>query len=202
MPRIAIAYHSGYGHNEVLAHSVAQGVRDAGGEAELISFDVSDRAAVTAAPVKKGELLTTANALPEHVSASLAAGAPARQGPFSLPSAFVVSADAPTAGTDAGTTFWSPRHGLSYRVQLAADAGFTRMLSDDWLSGSQVALPTGAEAVYLRWQSRDTEGRTSRLSPVHRLALNTAGLRTGDNEAVKAGDKAVGVGNETLQRPR
>jgi hypothetical protein len=32
--------------------------------------------------------------------------------------------------------------------------------------------------------------------------LNTAGLRTGDNETVKAGDKGVGVGNETLQRPR
>jgi hypothetical protein len=92
---------------------------------------------------------------------------------------------------------------MSYRVQLAEDAGFTRLLRDDWLSGSEVTLPaTGAEAVYLRWQSRDAEGRTSRLSPVHRLALNTAGLRTGDNETVKAGDKAVGVGNETLQRPR
>ena len=39
MPRIAIAYHSGYGHNEVLARSVAQGVRDAGGEAELLKIE-------------------------------------------------------------------------------------------------------------------------------------------------------------------
>lgn len=39
MPRVAIAYHSGYGHNEVLALSVAQGVRDAGGEAVLLKID-------------------------------------------------------------------------------------------------------------------------------------------------------------------
>ena len=68
---------------------------------------------------------------------------------------------------------------------------------------SQALPDNGREgAVYLRWQSRDAEGRTSRLSPVHRVTLNTAGLRTGDNEAVKAGDKAVGVGTDTLQRPR
>lgn len=134
--------------------------------------------------------------------ASLAAGTPARQGPFSLPSAFVVSADAPNASTDADTTFWSPRTGLSYRVQLAADAGFTRMLSDDWLSGSQVALPTGAEAVYLRWQSRDTQGRTSRLSAVHRVTPNHGGLRTEDNKPVQSGDNAIGTGNSPLQQPR
>jgi hypothetical protein len=34
------------------------------------------------------------------------------------------------------------------------------------------------------------------------VALNTVGLRTGNNEAVKAGDKAVGVGSENLQRAR
>jgi NAD(P)H dehydrogenase (quinone) len=39
MARIAIPYHSGYGHNEVLARSVAQGVRDAGGEAELLKIE-------------------------------------------------------------------------------------------------------------------------------------------------------------------
>jgi NAD(P)H dehydrogenase (quinone) len=39
MARVAIPYHSGYGHNEVLALSVAQGVRDAGGEAELLKID-------------------------------------------------------------------------------------------------------------------------------------------------------------------
>ena len=59
-----------------------------------------------------------------------------------------------------------------------------------------------AEAVYLRWQSRDAGGRTSRLSAVHRVALNTAGLRSGDNSAVKAGDNTVGTGNSPLQAPR
>ena len=39
MTRIAIAYHSGYGHTEVLAQSVAQGVRDAGVEAVLLKID-------------------------------------------------------------------------------------------------------------------------------------------------------------------
>ena len=134
--------------------------------------------------------------------ASLAAGTPARQGPFSLPSAFVVGADAPTAGTDADTTFWSPRRGLSYRVQLAADAGFTRVLSDDWVSGSQVALPAGAQDVYLRWQSRDAQGRTSRLSAVHRVTPNNTGLRTEDNQPVKGGDNTIGTGNSPLQQPR
>ena len=135
--------------------------------------------------------------------ASLAAGTPDRQGPFSLPSPFVVSADAPTASTDAdNTTFWPPRAGLSYRVQLAADAGFTRVLSDDWLRGSQVALPTGGEAVYLRWQSRDTQGRTSRLSAVHRVTPSQGGLRTEDNKPVRGGDNTIGTGNSPLQQPR
>ena len=136
------------------------------------------------------------------MTASLAAGTPARQGPFSLPSAFVVSADASTAGTDAGTTFWSPRRGLSYRVQLAADAGFTRVLSDDWVSGSQVTLPAGAQDVYLRWQSRDVQGRTSRLSAVHRVTPNNTGLRTEENQPVKGGDNTIGTGNSPLQQPR
>ncbi len=39
MTRIAIAYHSGYGHNEVLARSVAQGVRDSGAEAVLLKIE-------------------------------------------------------------------------------------------------------------------------------------------------------------------
>ena len=39
MTRIAIAYHSGYGHTKVLASSVAQGVRDAGVEAVLLKID-------------------------------------------------------------------------------------------------------------------------------------------------------------------
>lgn len=136
--------------------------------------------------------------------ASRSARVPGGQGPFSLPSTFeVVAGTTAATASDGDVTHWSPRPGLRYRVQLAEDAGFTRMLHDGWLTGSQVALPAGAsEAVFLRWQSRDAEGRTSRLSPVHRVALNTAGLRTGDNEAVKAGDKAVGAGGDILQRPR
>ena len=39
MTRIAIAYHSGYGHTEVLAGSIAQGVRDSGAEAVLLKID-------------------------------------------------------------------------------------------------------------------------------------------------------------------
>ncbi|MBA4274883.1 MAG: NADPH-dependent FMN reductase [Alphaproteobacteria bacterium] len=35
MTTIAIIYHSGYGHTEVLAHSVAEGVKAAGASAEL-----------------------------------------------------------------------------------------------------------------------------------------------------------------------
>jgi len=43
MTRIAIAYHSGYGHTEVLAESVAQGVRDSGAEAVLLKIDGAAR---------------------------------------------------------------------------------------------------------------------------------------------------------------
>lgn len=39
MTTIAIIYHSGYGHTAVLAESVAQGVRDAGGTAELLKIE-------------------------------------------------------------------------------------------------------------------------------------------------------------------
>ena len=37
--RVAIVYHSGYGHTGVLADKVAQGVRDAGDEAVLLQID-------------------------------------------------------------------------------------------------------------------------------------------------------------------
>ena len=66
----------------------------------------------------------------------------------------------------------------------------------------QVALPAGAQAVYLRWQSRDAEGRTSRLSAVHRVTPNNTGLRTQDNNPVKGGDNTIGTGNSPLQQPR
>lgn len=39
MTTIAIIYHSGYGHTAVLADAVAQGVRDAGGKAELLKIE-------------------------------------------------------------------------------------------------------------------------------------------------------------------
>lgn len=39
MTRIAIAYHSGYGHTEVLANSIADGVRQSGAEAVLLKID-------------------------------------------------------------------------------------------------------------------------------------------------------------------
>ena len=41
MARIAIAYHSGYGHTEVLANSIAQGVRDSGAEAVLLKIETA-----------------------------------------------------------------------------------------------------------------------------------------------------------------
>ncbi len=136
--------------------------------------------------------------------ASLSAANRTHQGPFSLPSTFVVAPNAPAiTSPDSDSTFWPRRPGFSYRVQLAEDANFSHVLRDDWLDGSQVTLPAvAADAVYLRWQSRDAEGRTSRLSAVHRLALNTGGLRTTDNEAVKAGDKPVGTSNGAPQQAR
>ena len=39
MARIAIAYHSGYGHTEILANSIAEGVRQSGAEAVLLKID-------------------------------------------------------------------------------------------------------------------------------------------------------------------
>lgn len=140
--------------------------------------------------------------------ASLSNSAPARQGPFSLPSTFEVFQTLPSANPGSAlaaesSTFWSPKPGLTYRVQLAEDAAFTRVLSDGWLPGNQVVLPAVAsEAIFLRWQSRDAQGRTSRLSAVHRVTVTAAGLRTSDNEAVRAGDAAVGTGHGSPQPPR
>lgn len=39
MAKIAVVYHSGYGHTEVLASSAAQGVRDAGAQALLLKVE-------------------------------------------------------------------------------------------------------------------------------------------------------------------
>lgn len=163
----------------------------------------------------------TAKARCEHVAqlpagsyhwrvASLSAGVPAQQGPFSLPSTFEVvgagSAALPGVSAAGGdSAFWSPRPGFTYRVQLAEDPAFARVLSDGWLAGNQVVLPAGTrEATYLRWQSRDAEGRTSRLSAVHRVAAvqDEPVLRSSDNEAVRAGDEAVDMGPGSPPTPR
>ena len=43
MTKVAIVYHSGYGHTAVLADSVAQGVRDSGAEAVLLKVEGFDQ---------------------------------------------------------------------------------------------------------------------------------------------------------------
>lgn len=39
VPKVAIVYHSGYGHTAVVAEQVARGVADAGGEAQLLKIE-------------------------------------------------------------------------------------------------------------------------------------------------------------------
>lgn len=88
MPRIAIAYHSGYGHNEVLALSVAQGVRDAGGEAVLLKIDpgapdfdaildaiTGSDAVIFGAPTYMGDVSAAFKAFAEASSKAFAVGA-------------------------------------------------------------------------------------------------------------------------------
>lgn len=88
MPRIAIAYHSGYGHNEVLALSVAQGVRDAGGEAVLLKIDpgapdfdpildaiTGSDAVIFGAPTYMGDVSAAFKAFAESSSKAFAVGA-------------------------------------------------------------------------------------------------------------------------------
>lgn len=88
MPRIAIAYHSGYGHNEVLALSVAQGVRDAGGEAVLLQIDpgapdfdpildaiTGSDAVIFGAPTYMGDVSAAFKAFAEASSKAFAVGA-------------------------------------------------------------------------------------------------------------------------------
>lgn len=88
MPRIAIAYHSGYGHNEVLALSVAQGVRDAGGEAVLLKIDpgapdfdpildaiTRSDAVIFGAPTYMGDVSAAFKAFAEASSKAFAVGA-------------------------------------------------------------------------------------------------------------------------------
>lgn len=142
--------------------------------------------------------------------ASLSPRVPGGQGPFSLPSSFQVSASDAAATPEVDAAFWSPRAGLSYRVLLAEDPAFTKVLRDEWLSSNRLALPESPpQAVYLRLQSRDAEGRTSRLSAVHRLTLNapaTGGLLSGDGQPVRTGEPPAGGStpnsNELPQRPR
>lgn len=88
MARIAIAYHSGYGHNEVLALSVAQGVRDAGGEAQLLKIEgpaedfdplldavTASDAVIFGAPTYMGDVSAAFKAFAEASSKAFAVGA-------------------------------------------------------------------------------------------------------------------------------
>jgi NAD(P)H dehydrogenase (quinone) len=88
MPRIAIAYHSGYGHNEVLARSVAQGVRDAGGEVDLLKIEDAGQdfgpfvdavtradAVIFGAPTYMGDVSAAFKAFAEASSRAFAVGA-------------------------------------------------------------------------------------------------------------------------------
>ena len=38
-PTLAIEYHSGFGHTAVLAHTVAEGAREAGADVSVIAVD-------------------------------------------------------------------------------------------------------------------------------------------------------------------
>lgn len=140
--------------------------------------------------------------------ASLSPRVPGGQGPFGLPASFQVAASDTGATPQTDAAFWSPRAGLSYRVQLAEDPAFTKVLRDEWLTSSRLALPDSPpQTVYLRLQSRDAEGRTSRLSAVHQLSLNApaaGGLVSGDGQPVRAGEQPVGAStsNEVPQRQR
>eukprot|EP01039_Chlorochromonas_danica_P016965 gene16965-20141_t len=42
MTKIAIVYHSGYGHTAVVAEHVAKGVKEAGGEPQLLAISGAD----------------------------------------------------------------------------------------------------------------------------------------------------------------
>lgn len=43
MSKVAIVYHSGFGHTQVLAESVAEGVREAGAEPQLLRIESADQ---------------------------------------------------------------------------------------------------------------------------------------------------------------
>ncbi|MES2035037.1 MAG: flavodoxin family protein [Pseudomonadota bacterium] len=86
--RIAIPYHSGYGHNEVIAQSVAQGVRDSGAEAVLLKIDSAAQdfdpildvvngadAVIFGAPTYMGDVSAAFKGFAEASSKSFAVGA-------------------------------------------------------------------------------------------------------------------------------
>lgn len=88
MTRIAIPYHSGYGHNEVIAQSVAQGVWDAGAEAVLLKIDSAAQdfdpmleavnaadAVIFGAPTYMGDVSAAFKSFAEASSKSFATGA-------------------------------------------------------------------------------------------------------------------------------
>ena len=95
MTTVAIPYHSGYGHTEVLAQKVAEGVRDAGQTAVLLKIESASQ---DFAPFI--EEITKADAV--------IFGAPTYMGDVS--GVFKVFADATAASSSAapGRTSWPP----------------------------------------------------------------------------------------------
>jgi NAD(P)H dehydrogenase (quinone) len=87
MTKVAVVYHSGYGHTEVLAHKAAQGVRDGGADAVLIALDgqhdlsaVVDRvseadAVIFGSPTYMGDVSAAFKAFAEASSRALGQGA-------------------------------------------------------------------------------------------------------------------------------
>ena len=83
MSKVAIVYHSGFGHTHVLAESAAQGVRDAGGEAQLLRIEDASQdfaplldavkgadAVIFGAPTYMGDLSASFRAFTEASAAS------------------------------------------------------------------------------------------------------------------------------------
>lgn len=123
-------------------------------------------------------------------------GADNRQGPYGGTTRFeVLPTEAPTGSEFAASVqqprlsaYWTAKPGLSYRVQIARDAAFTQPVFDGWLPEARLDLPAAERGMhFLRWQSRDADGRLSPLSATHRLPVQTFGLQTSDGEPVKTG---------------
>jgi NAD(P)H dehydrogenase (quinone) len=88
VPKVAVVYHSGYGHTGVLAAKVAQGVTDAGADAVLLPIDSAGQdfgpilqavesadAIVFGSPTYMGDVSAAFKAFAEASSKAFAAGA-------------------------------------------------------------------------------------------------------------------------------